>query len=1061
MPLLQWHEFTEKVSNFERFVNEKRITFSNKIQNFKDDHPLFDNIIGEAILFLPSPFDRIAQAIYHSSEGSKEQKCDTVVTYFIDLQRQGEDHYKKVASQLETILTEISDIKNITAKESTVQLIKEILISSDNVINKKLHILRNEVDKIVKLRNEFHQSYGLNWIPRDYFEAKNVNKDVENWKKGFTFHLPSIKAKREFRRSIVDDIKSKLEAQHQLLIVGKPGTSKSTILMEIICEYFDEGYEILENRDGSEIKNGSQLVKFMGELLDNGNRILIAVDDVHTDRAAAIFYAMDELSTYDLGKNARFLLTARLPDYDLFVTEGLSKVEGEYRQSIAKFRDDPAFKYELPQFTKDEVKEFIRKYRQISNERALEKMSEKVFEDTNGDPILVKFSVLGNGLLRDIEEKCNNYLIDRSTKEPDPLRMQTALLCSILDIERFKITDQLLKGINLWDSAVELEGSILQHTLDDGSWDTLHPYWDMGLILFLYNSKNLHEGTLNRRKEYLKKAIDTIFTIKDQDAERRIESVVALMYDSAADFGFPINIVEDVIKIPDELSDKRKVYLYTNIMAITYGKLRKFSNAIATCNKAIEIDPNYVDAWFNKATSCMHLEMYEEAVKSFDKVIEINDNDAEAWYGKALSLKRLGRDKESDQAFNTAEAISPHLLYARQIQFWDITFKGIDPYSADAYFNEADILYQLGKYDDALKYYDATVNKDPNYTEAWYNKGDILHRKGDYKGALDCYEKAIECYDKDIGKSPYQAVTLNPNAADAWLGKGNILRDKGNYEEAVECYDKAAEIRPDYVVCWNNKGNALYALGRSEEAIKHYDKALEIDPNYAFAWNNKGLALNNSGRYKEAIECFSKAIEIDPNYVDAWKNKALTIVIISGNYNEAIECFDKAIEIDPNYLSSWLYKGLALNLSRRYNEAIECFDIVIEISHNHAQAWFYKGISFEELRNHQEALKCYDKAIEINRNYVDAWKNKSELLYELGNYEDAIKSLDRVIEIEPQNADALYDRACYKIKKGNDVEDGLADLKKAIDINKEYIEMARQDEDFDYIKDDQRFKALL
>jgi hypothetical protein len=48
-----------------------------------------------------------------------------------------------------------------------------------------------------------------------------------------------------------------------------------------------------------------------------------------------------------------------------------------------------------------------------------------------------------------------------------------------------------------------------------------------------------------------------------------------------------------------------------------------------------------------------------------------------------------------------------------------------------------------------------------------------------------------------------------------------------------------------------------------------------------------------------------------------------------------------------------------------------------------------------------------------------------------------------------------------KLKRGN-IENALEDLKTAIKIDKEeYIRLAKEDEAFESIKNDQRFKALL
>jgi putative protein kinase ArgK-like GTPase of G3E family len=54
--------------------------------------------------------------------------------------------------------------------------------------------------------------------------------------------LPSVMKGLEYRRDdLLKEIKRKLESSennHRLLLLGKPGSSKSTMLMEIICDYF-------------------------------------------------------------------------------------------------------------------------------------------------------------------------------------------------------------------------------------------------------------------------------------------------------------------------------------------------------------------------------------------------------------------------------------------------------------------------------------------------------------------------------------------------------------------------------------------------------------------------------------------------------------------------------------------------------------------------------------------------------------------------------------------------------------------------------------------------------
>ncbi len=75
--------------------------------------------------------------------------------------------------------------------------------------------------------------------------------------------------------------------------------------------------------------------------------------------------------------------------------------------------------------------------------------------------------------------------------------------------------------------------------------------------------------------------------------------------------------------------------------------LGRLEEAVACCDKAIEINPKDEKAWVDKGLALYDLGRLEEALACCDKAIEINPKDAAVWSCKSWVLFDLGRDEEA------------------------------------------------------------------------------------------------------------------------------------------------------------------------------------------------------------------------------------------------------------------------------------------------------------------------------------------------------------------------------------------------------------------------------
>ena len=63
----------------------------------------------------------------------------------------------------------------------------------------------------------------------------------------------------------------------------------------------------------------------------------------------------------------------------------------------------------------------------------------------------------------------------------------------------------------------------------------------------------------------------------------------------------------------------------------TSEELKKIESALASYDKAIQIKPDYAEAYNNRGNVLLELKKIESAIESFDRAIQIKPNYAEAY----------------------------------------------------------------------------------------------------------------------------------------------------------------------------------------------------------------------------------------------------------------------------------------------------------------------------------------------------------------------------------------------------------------------------------------------
>lgn len=340
--------------------------------------------------------------------------------------------------------------------------------------------------------------------------------------------------------------------------------------------------------------------------------------------------------------------------------------------------------------------------------------------------------------------------------------------------------------------------------------------------------------------------------------------------------------------------------------------------------------------------------------------------------------------------------------------------------SAELY-KQANTLYDLQRYQEALNTYEQAVEIRSDYADAWNGKGKAFYELKKYQEALIAYDKSIQ---------------LQPIFFEAWRGRGFTLAKLQRYNEAINSYDKALEIQEKDAEIWNAKGEVFSQIKRYDDAIKSYDKAVELKSEYTLPWYNKGKLLHLLKRYDDAIKSYDRAIEYQPSYDNAWYEKGNALVNLQ-RYQDAYNAYDKAVQIKPDFVSAWLSRGNVLLKMGRYPEAIDSFNEVVKYYPNTYQAWYSRGWSLHQLQRYEEAIDSFDKATGIKRNAYQAWYSRGNSLYNLKRYADAISSYNRAVRYKPDHYETWYSRgnAFLNLQR---FQDAITSYEKAIKIKPDY-----------------------
>ena len=434
-----------------------------------------------------------------------------------------------------------------------------------------------------------------------------------------------------------------------------------------------------------------------------------------------------------------------------------------------------------------------------------------------------------------------------------------------------------------------------------------------------------------------------------------------------------------------------------NNLGVLYYRRGMFDEAIAAFSRALALDERMRVARRNLEIAFGEPGLLER------RVAELSARLAEAPDDLGL-LVECGIAEKTAGNLDSAERKFRHALRH-------------DPDSSVLHFFLAEIFYNRGLGEEALRFLRRSIDLNPANPDAHYLAGFILGDLGRVDEAREANRRAVALNPSLTRaqanlslESRQSAQTLRreeiASVQQSGTGRPHLtlalaLRLKGYYEEALKECRAALDADEEPAAALEAIGSLHLMLSEPHQALDAYDRCIALNADNHRAWNQRGIALYLMGRLNDADASFRRCVGQGDSSAAAWNNLG-AILWDSGEVREATNAFRRAARGNRALLTARLNLALALFRQGHFQLSLDAYRSVVKDEPRNAAAWNGVARALLEFGQFAQARDACVKAIEIEPDFAWAHRNLSVAFSALGDADAAAECAAHADRVDPQ-----------------------------------------------------------
>jgi tetratricopeptide (TPR) repeat protein len=314
-------------------------------------------------------------------------------------------------------------------------------------------------------------------------------------------------------------------------------------------------------------------------------------------------------------------------------------------------------------------------------------------------------------------------------------------------------------------------------------------------------------------------------------------------------------------------ADRQAIMQYNK--GIEYYGLKNYDSAVVAFTRALEYDPAYYNALYNRAVIYYETGEYAKSIRDLE-LIKGQRSDSRFFNLMGKNQEALNQSSKALISFRAATELAPE--------------------TAVNFYHIGAIYLKQSKYQDAIGYFSTAIEKDATAALFFNDRGIAYRESGDIEKALQDFQKA---------------TMLNSNLDYAFNNLGDIRMKMEQYKEAETEFTAALKINPDNYIAFNNRGLARLKLGETDYAYQDFLKAHELKPEFYEALNNMGYVLYLNQEYQEAMKFFTDLIKSHPDIGMYYYNRAIVKEMMRDEVG-ACDDWSQALELGVKEAAEYL-----------------------------------------------------------------------------------------------------------------------------------------------------------